>query len=279
MRVGVVRTVGSPCRCAEAVAKGLEALGHEMLLVDSEGIELRASELAETCDLVIDHTDTFRKQGLFRPLVRLLLELKGARVVGSDSRACFLADNKSAAKERLASAGIPTPPGIVVTSKTWNLPVWMKPPLVLKSAFEHMSRGLGLARSEEEAHSLAAHLLDTLRQPILVESFVPGRELAVSLLEGPKGLEVLPPLEWRLENTGSASVLLTEAFKLVEPVGERREALPAELSPGLHEELEALSRLAFKTLGLRDYARFDVRLSPGGTFFFRNQHNTKFGAF
>jgi len=55
MRVGVVRTVGSPCRCAEAIAKGLDALGHEMVLADSEEIELRASELAETCDLVIDH--------------------------------------------------------------------------------------------------------------------------------------------------------------------------------------------------------------------------------
>ena len=274
MRIGVVRTVGSPCRCAEAIAKGLEALGHEMVLADSEEIELRASELAETCDLVIDHTDTFRKQGLFRPLVRLILEQRGARVVGSDARTCFLADDKIATKARLVSAGIPTPPGVVVTSKTWNLPSWMTPPLVLKPAFEHMSRGLGLARSEEEAHSLADHLIDILHQPVLVESFIPGRELAVSLLEGTEGLEVLPPLEWRLENTGSTSNLLTEAFKLVEPVGERREAVPAELAPGLHEELEAMSRLAFKTLGLRDYARFDIRLSPGGTFFFLEANTT-----
>ena len=274
MRVGVVRTVGSPCRCAEAIAKGLDALGHEMVLADSEEIELRASELAETCDLVIDHTDTFRKQGFFRPLVRLLLEQKGARVVGSDTRACFLADDKIATKARLASAGIATPPGTVVTSKEWKLPTWMTPPLVLKPAFEHMSRGLRLAQTEEEAHSLAAHLIDILHQPVLVESFIPGRELAVSLLEGSEGLEVLPPLEWCLQNAGSTSNLLTEAFKLVEPVGERREALPAELSPGFHEDIEALSRLAFKTLGLRDYARFDVRLSPGGIFFFLEANTT-----
>jgi len=274
MRVGVVHTVGSPCRCAEAIAKGLEALGYEMVLADSEEIELRASELAETCDLVIDHTDTYRKQGLFRPVVRLILEQRGARVVGSDSEACFLADDKIAAKARLASAGIPVPPGIVATSKAWKLPSWMTPPLVLKPAFEHMSRGLGLAQTEKEAQSLAAHLIDTLRQPVLVESFIPGRELAVSLLEGPKGLEMLPPLEWCLEHRGSTSNLLTEAFKLMEPAGERQEAVPTELTPDLRDELETLSRLAFNALGLRDYARFDIRLSPGGTFFFLEANTT-----
>jgi methylase of polypeptide subunit release factors len=150
----------------------------------------------------------------------------------------------------------------------------MTPPLVLKPAFEHMSRGLGLAQTEKEAHTLAAHLIDTLHQPVLVESFIPGRELAVSLLEGPNGLEVLPPLEWRLEHTGSASNLLTEAFKLGEPVGERQEAVPAELTPDLRDELETLSRLAFNALGLRDYARLDIRLSSGGTFFFLEANTT-----
>ena len=70
------------------------------------------------------------------------------------------------------------------------------------------------------------------------------------------------------------SNLLTEAFKLEEPVGERQEGVPAELTPDLCDELEALSRLAFNALGLRDYARFDIRLSPGGTFFFLEANTT-----
>lgn len=109
MRVGVIHTVGSPCRCAEAACEGLLALGHEPLVVDSEEIELRADELAERCDFVIDHTDTFRGEGLLRPIVRLVLELRGARVVGSDAQACFIADDKRAAKERFRRADVPTP--------------------------------------------------------------------------------------------------------------------------------------------------------------------------
>ncbi len=82
MRIGIIRTAGSPCRCAEAVSKVLDSLGHHYLIADSEEMELRASEIAHDCDLVIDHTDTFRGRGLFRPLVRLLLENHGARIVG-----------------------------------------------------------------------------------------------------------------------------------------------------------------------------------------------------
>ena len=100
------------------MAQGFEALGYESRIADSEDIESQAIVLAESCDLVFDHTDTFRGRGLFRPLVRLLLENCGARVVGSDATACFLADNKEAAKRHLAEAGIPVSPGILIQSKT-----------------------------------------------------------------------------------------------------------------------------------------------------------------
>ena len=212
MRIGVVRTIGSPCRCAESVSKGLETLGHEPVLADSEEIELRAAKLASDCDLVIDHTDTFRGRGFFRPLVRLILESRGARIVGSDARACFLADDKAAAKERMASSGINVPPGVVADSAHWKIPPWLKPPFVLKPVFEHMSRGLALAGTEEEAYAAAAGLLTRLRQPLLVEAYIPGRELAVSLLAGPTGPEVLPVLEWRVDPGGAD--MLTESFKL-----------------------------------------------------------------
>ena len=272
MRIGIVRTAESPCQCAQSVIKGLEALGHAFVLADSEEIEFRAPELARECNLVIDHTDTFRGQGLFRPLVRLLLEMEGGRIVGSDSRACFLADDKIAAKARLAEAGIPVPPGVLFRSKEEIIPSWLKPPLVLKPAFEHMSRGLGVARSVEEARTLAAGLLARHQQPLMVEMYIPGRELAVSLLEGPEGLEVLPPLEWRFEKRGPG--VLTEDFKLKDLMGERRDACRADLSPRMREDLETLSRRAFQVLGLRDYARFDLRLSPGGTFFFLEANTT-----
>ena len=272
MRVGIIHTAGSPCRCAEALTLGLSALGHEYLLVNSEEIEFRLPDLAHSCDLVIDHTDTYRGRGRFRSLVRSHLEAHGIAVVGSDAQACALADDKAAAKSRLGAAGIPTPPGILVASGIESLPDWLAPPCILKPAFEHMSRGLVLARSRDEAAARLGELLLRLKQPILVETFIPGREFAVSVVDGPGGLEVLPPLEWKMGD-GQEGVL-TEEFKLQVIQPGSHDAVRAELAPGELLELEALSLAAFRALGLRDYARFDVRRSPGGTFYFMEANIT-----
>jgi D-alanine-D-alanine ligase-like ATP-grasp enzyme/methylase of polypeptide subunit release factors len=266
MRIGVVHTVGSPCRCAEAAAEGIRALGHEPVLADSEEIESRAYDLARNCDLVIDHTDTFRGRGLFRAFVRQVLESAGVKIVGSDAQACLLADNKIAAKERLSAYGLPVPPGIVATRKDEEFPPWLKPPLILKAAFEHMSRGVRIAETLWAAKSAANDLLDSKKQPILIEAFIPGREIAVSVLDGPKGLETLPILEWTMDERGKG--ILTESFKLTEPSPDRRDAVKAELTTGKAAEIRGLAMAAFASLGLRDYARFDLRLSPAGQPFF-----------
>ena len=272
MRIGIIRTASSPCRCAESVSKGLESLGHDYTIVDSETVEFQSCMLAESCDLVLDHTDTYHGRGLYRPLVRILLENSGARVVGSDARACFLTDDKAAAKSRLREAGIPVPPGIVLRSKSERIPLWLKPPLVLKPSYEHMSRGVQVADTMEEAHNLAGQLIDSLKQPILVESFIPGRELAVSILDSRDGLRVLPVLEWDIGS--DATSMLTEQFKLLDPTDEMHRFRKADLQEDLKHELEAFSLGAFRALGLRDYARLDVRLSSDGTPFFLEANTT-----
>jgi D-alanine--D-alanine ligase len=268
MRIAVIHTAGSPCRCAEAVEKGLTALGHEAIIFNSEEIQLRAPEIAASCDLTIDHADTYREAGSLRPVIRALLENHGARIVGSDARACFLADNKAVAKNALFDAGIPVPPGLTVNSKNQSIPAWLSPPIVLKPAFEHMSRGLFIAKTMQELHAQLNELLDRFKQPIIIETYIPGRELAVSLLEEDSGIRVLPVLEWL-----SASETLSEEFKLAER-GDKQDARKADLSPELESELKELSIVAFRTLGLRDYARFDVRLSPGGSFYFLEANTT-----
>ncbi len=272
MRVGIIHTASSPCGCAAAISKGLAALGHDFLLVDSERIELHLADLAGRCDLVIDHTDTFGGRGRFRSLVRSFLESQGITVVGSDARACALADDKAAAKARLAAAGIPVPPGILCGAAGDPIPPWLTPPYILKPSAEHMSRGLAVAGSGADARDRLQELLSRFNQPVLVEQFIAGREFAVSVVGGPRGLEVLPPLEWLAE--GGETGVLTETFKLQHVLPGRRDAVRADLAPAELRELADWSLAAFRALGLRDYGRFDVRRSPGGTFFFMEANVT-----
>jgi len=266
MNIGIIHTVGSPCRCAEAIEEGLNALGHKVFIADSEEIVFLAPMLARTCDLVIDHSDTFLGHGFTRFAVRSMLESYGATIVGSCSKACQLADNKVLAKSHLGSAGIPVPPGILLTKGISSLPKWLRPPIVVKAAFEHMSRGIVVAHSLEDAKTRASELIEHSLQPVMVESYISGRELAVSVIEGNEGLIVLPPLEWY---PTSEDVFLAEKHKLVEFSDNiRPDASRVDLSSSMMHELEGFARLAFNTLGLSDYARFDIRLSHSGTFFF-----------
>jgi methylase of polypeptide subunit release factors len=159
----------------------------------------------------------------------------------------------------------------VVTGDDWSIPSWVTPPWVLKPAFEHMSRGLRLVRSEQEGRVLAAALRERFHQPLLIETFLPGRELAVPVLAGAGGPGVLPVVEMRAADRPG---VLTEEFKRVEFHGVREDAAPADLATREQEHLEELACKAFETLGLRDYARFDVRLSPGGVFYFLEANAT-----
>ena len=272
MCVVIVHTASSPCGCAEAISGGLDALGCKVVIVDSEDILLLAEELAATYDLVIDHTDTFLGWGVLRPFVRWELERCGARVVGSSAQACFLADDKIATKRSLNCAGLPTPTGTAIMEATDELPFWLQPPLILKPACEHMSRGVTLAETWEEVRNAIDALLESYCQQVLVETFIPGRELAVSVLDSPEGLEVLPILEWHPDK--DEYQILTESFKLQENSSVREDAHRIILSPVEQQEIEFLSRKAFRTLGLRDYARFDVRLSPDGKFYFLEANTT-----
>jgi D-alanine-D-alanine ligase len=247
----------------------LRELGHEIITVDSESIEMHASALASACDLVIDHTDTYAGRGLYRAFVRLLLEGCSTRIVGSPAKSCLVADNKALSKHILSEAGVPVPPGIVVQSRTWELPEWLHTPLIVKPAFEHMSRGVRLLHTVDGVYEEVSRLLDSLHQPILVESYIPGRELAVSIVGDSEELEVFPILEWK-----SGTPILTEDFKLLEPTEAPHKSVRADLDDNLNRHVEDLARQAFRALKLRDYARFDVRLSPGGSPYFLEANTT-----
>lgn len=216
--------------------------------------------------MVFDHTETFRSSAFLRPFARWLLECHGALVVGPPAASCLIADDKAAAKARLRDAGVPTAPGVVLAAASDAVPAELGGPLVVKPAFEHMSRGLHLAPTPAAAREAAIALLERLGQPVLVERFVPGRELAISLLDGHGEPEVLPVLEWRL--AGGAEGVLDEPSKLRFVTEERQDLGLATLSPELRARLRTLALRAFAALGLRDYARFDVRLADDGTPFF-----------
>ncbi len=261
--IAVVHTAASPCRCHASILPGIRRLGHRGFEVDADALPEALPRLV-AADLVFDHTDTFRGEGTRGASLRAPRAGAAARVAGGAAGAAAAADDEGAARARLEAAGVPVPRGTVLWTARERIPSRLAPPLVVKGAYEHGSRGLVYADTLAEARRGAAALL-ARRVPAVVEEFVPGREVTVSLVGDP--LRALPPLDVSLPSTrGEASIhSFGRKWKGHSGPGAPRGRLAeADLTPAARRALVALALRAARALGLSVYARFDVRIRPDG---------------
>src|SRR5450432_4388384 len=158
-------------------------------------------------DVVFNLCESIGGDNRFEPLLPLLLDREGIAYTGSGPLTLSLALHKHKAKEILRARGVPTPEAAYVTSpdvselfrspdvKSGALPF----PLIVKPAREDASVGI---HSESVVHDRAAlarrvtHVLSHYRQPALVERYIEGREIYVSMLGRPPqaGLGVAPQI-------------------------------------------------------------------------------------
>ena len=203
-----------------------------------------------------------------------LLDLMGVTYTGSAPFALGLALRKDRAKEVLRARGIPTPAAVCVESED-ALPgilaaLALPFPLIVKPTREDASVGIHASSVAHDLASLeraARAVLRDLDQPALIERFIDGREIYVSLLGNapPRALpfheidftdlpEGLPRIvsyagKWDVESMECIGTRPTRCL-IDEP---------------LRERVEQVARAAFTALDLCDYARIDVRLAADGT--------------
>ncbi len=253
MRLGIVHTGSSACRCHVTIRAAARVLGHEPVVAACERIDAARQRLA-ACDVVFEHADTFRGVHERRPELRFLLESWGCRLAGASAAAAALADDKIAAHRAMERAGVPMP-----RWRAWRgaASPGLAYPVVVKRPLAHGSAGLRFVRGEAEWRREKGGL----RRPSLVEEFVEGRELALAGYEAGGRIRWLPVVEVAVP----AGAVYSHRLKWgVRNPGKR----PMELPGGRRRELEALAARAWRALRLRDYARFDVRLRADGEFRF-----------
>jgi D-alanine-D-alanine ligase len=198
-----------------------------------------------------------------------MLQWLGVPFTGSPFETLTLARQKHLTKQLLRGAGVATPEFFVVDA----LPVpactlgW---PVIVKPALQDASVGLDQGSVVTDQSSLDARVawvLERYGPPVLVEEFIPGRELNVGLIEAPE-LTALPISEILFVGGGEGSWPIVTYDAKWKPGSADYEATPprypAEVSPGLTRRLESLARQAFRLLRCRDYARVDFRVRPSG---------------
>ena len=261
------------------VADALRERGHAVSLL---GVRDDLGYLTEALteiqpDLVFNCAEAFHHNATLEYLVPGVLEAEGYRYTGSPPLSLLVSRNKAMSKKVLAYHGIRTPgfatfrPGEEI-----RLPEELRFPLIVKPLQSDASAGIAQASVVQDETALAERVAlvhERFHQPAIVEEFIDGRELYVSLIGNGDALDVLPLTEmvFAKDKTRPEERIATQSAKWDEEYRARRgirNVFARPVSKAVRERIDTICRTAFRVLWLRDYARLDVRLAADGEVWF-----------
>lgn len=196
-----------------------------------------------------------------------LLDKLGLPFTGSPYHALRHCLYKVEANRILARAGVRVPATARVDSPD-ALPR-VDFPVIVKPEREDGSLGIerdAVVHDPKSLRDRVAAVVERLGQPAVVQRYIHGREIAVSLLGSPAP-RVLPPGEILFSGLPEGHPhILTFSSKWRPDTMEfdGTPSVPAVLRPPELRRVAAIGRRAFEVLGLRDYGRVDVRLDARG---------------
>lgn len=198
--------------------------------------------------------------------LRAVLDLAGVPYVGSPAAACRLAWDKPAAKSVVRSAGVTTPDWVALPHSTFRelgagavldlIVARLGLPLMVKPASGGSALG---AQKVARVEDLPAAMVSCFAygDTVMVERFVEGVELALSVVDLGDGPEALPAVEIEPESgvfdyTSRYTPGLTEYYT------------PARIDDDVAARAAALAVQVHRVLGLADLSRTDAIISADG---------------
>ena len=193
--------------------------------------------------------------------VPCLLEAYGIPFVFSDALTLAVSLDKAWTKRILRDAGIPTAPFAVVASESDLASIDLPYPLFVKPVAEGSGKGVD-ARSRVsnagELKRVVTRLLTRFKQPVLVETFLPGREFTVGIVGTGNEARVLGVIE----------ILPTDKAAGAHYGFENKERCDENIIYRLVDDEQAIAAgevalSAWRVLRCRDGGRIDVRNDVG----------------
>jgi len=260
-----------------AVSDSLSRLGHSGVAVPCtlDLTALRASLLECRPQLVFNLVESLGGTDSLSYLASAVLDVLGLPYTGNSTEANFTTNNKLMAKRMMRLAGLPTPNWLAEEDCDPDCgTAGLKPPCIVKSVWEHGSRGLDdnnviLEGDIESARDILRGFTTRTGRPYFVEEFIDGREFNLPMLDGPNGPQILPVGEMHFS-----------AFPADKPriIGHRAKwhegSFEYDNTPRsfhfdepdrpLIEDLKRLALASWRLFGLRGYVRVDFRVDQAG---------------
>jgi D-alanine-D-alanine ligase len=250
---------GVSLRSGARVEDALERLGHEVQPIDV-GPDLVKRLLADRPDVAFV---AMHGVGGEDGTAQELLEILGIPFTGPGAAACARCMDKSQAKHAIREAGIPTPDWFAFNQAAFRelgaadalaqLESGLGFPLVVKPSRGGSSLGIKFAGAAGEVPQALVSAF-SYDDRVMLERFVDGRELAVSVL----GDEALPVVE-ALPAEGDRY-----DFEARYEIGRTRFVCPAELSEDEERTVVEAALGTYRALGATGFARVDVILAADG---------------
>jgi D-alanine-D-alanine ligase len=250
---------GVSLRSGARVEDALERLGHEVLPLEAEGdLVKRLASGAPDVAFVALHGP-----GGEDGTAQELLEILGIPFTGPGVAACARCIDKVLAKHELRSAGVPTPDWFAFNETAFrelgaadalgDLEERLGFPLVVKPSRGGSALGVRFAENWFDVPEalVSAFSYDSR---VLLERFVNGRELAVSVLGG----EPLPVVE-AIPRAGDSY-----DFEARYEIGRTSFVCPAELGSDDMAAVTEAALGAYEALGCSGFSRVDLILGPDG---------------
>jgi D-alanine-D-alanine ligase len=241
------------------VAQALEKSGHNVEIIDGnmhviENLQAFMPSVVQSERIGMVFNMAYGIQGESRYThLPAMLEMLGIPYVGSGPAGHALALDKVITKVIMQRYNIKTPQ-FWVFSTTEEPIADIVYPAIVKPKMEAVSYGLRVVHNKDELKAAVEYIISDFKQQALVERFIRGREFCVGLL-GNGNPEAFPIVEIDLGKDPEA--IQTEFDKLRKPRGK---ICPADLAPETAKKMVEMSKQAFKVLGLKDFARVDIRM-------------------
>ena len=274
----VVEDVGTVAEDFELMITALRSRGHHVELVNivDNFDALLTSLRGARCDLVMNLVEFFGADPAHEIHIAAIYELLGMPYTGSRPVALTLCQRKHIAKAVLVAAGLPTAPYFVVTGEGNDVITprdhGLRYPLIVKPSQEDASTGIDAASVVADFAALQArvqYVLEVHKMPALVEQFIVGREIHCAVLGDGDTARALPLFEMEFvdqpdEHGVPLPRIITYRAKW-DPFSRDFYGMdgrcPAiDLEPEVVSEIQRVAVAAVRALGVRDYARVDMRV-------------------
>jgi D-alanine-D-alanine ligase len=250
---------GVSLRSAARVEDALGRLDHEVVALDV-GADLVERLSAERPDVAFV---AMHGVGGEDGTAQELLEILGIPFTGPGAAACARCMDKALAKHAIREAGLPTPDWFAFSQIAFRemgaadaldgLERSLGFPLVVKPSRGGSSLGVKFAAGASEVPQALVSAF-SYDDRVLLERFVEGRELAVSVL----GQEALPIVEALPERGDRYD------FEARYEIGRTRFVCPADLGDEEREAVTAAALGTYGALGCSGFARIDLILAADG---------------